>query len=640
MVWMAQFYFRAASGLVLVGLFFLVGGCRSAGEHRRKADETAYRIIEEKQVEALGRKERLSVDPAAQTLRRRIFESQQLAGGEGGALGTDTLEAIEHWPEDDDYLAADRLAEPAIVSLSEAGDEPLELDLRECLQVAARNSRQYQDEKETVFLSALELDLERDAFRNTFAGLTTGSISSDQRIGRNATDSQISTGPSLSRTLKSGAALTGQLALDLASLLSGGGASAVGSLVDTSIELPLMRGAGSWVVTEPLTQAERETIYAIWQFERFKRQFAVEVTDGYLGVLQQLDEVANAEANYRRLVAASRSARAKAAVGDLPPFQVDQAIQDELRARSRWISARERYQRTLDNFKLTLGLPTDARIALDSAELERLAEIIQPALDDVQEVAETEGDIPAADASVELVEPESVAMPEPEAIREALANRLDLRTTQGRVYDAQRKVTVASNGFLPELTLLGTTSTGERRGLGSAGRGDVPFRLDRGQYDAVLSFDPPFERTRERNTYRQSLINLEKAVRQLQEQEDRVKLEIRNDLRDLLESRENLRIQTQAVALAQRRVDAANLLLELGDADIRDLLEAQEALVSAQNALTSALVRYRVAQLSLERDLGRLEVGPNGLWEESGQEQQQTPEEAKTNQEQQRDPAS
>jgi outer membrane protein TolC len=102
----------------------------------------------------------------------------------------------------------------------------------------------------------------------------------------------------------------------------------------------------------------------------------------------------------------------------------------------------------------------------------------------------------------------------------------------------------------------------------------------------------------------------------MQALEDSIKLEIRNKLRDLIEARESLRIQALSKELAQKRVKSANLFLEAGMAQIRDLLEAQEALISAQNALTSALVRYRVAELELQRDLGVLEVNEKGVWRE------------------------
>lgn len=129
--------------------------------------------------------------------------------------------------------------------------------------------------------------------------------------------------------------------------------------------------------------------------------------------------------------------------------------------------------------------------------------------------------------------------------------------------------------------------------------------------------DLALERTAERNAYRSSLIRFEQAVRNVQQLEDQVKLEVRNGLSRLLEAREGIRIQAEAVRVAERRVASTNLFLEAGRAEIRDLLKAQDALVNAQNALTASLVNYRVNELSLQRDLGRLEVNERGLWRDA-----------------------
>jgi len=83
-----------------------------------------------------------------------------------------------------------------------------------------------------------------------------------------------------------------------------------------------------------------------------------------------------------------------------------------------------------------------------------------------------------------------------------------------------------------------------------------------------------------------------------------------------LQARESYRIQLEAVALAERRVDSTALFLQAGRAEVRDVLEAQEDLVNAQNALTAALVDYRVAELNLQRDMGVLQVSDDGLWHE------------------------
>ena len=102
----------------------------------------------------------------------------------------------------------------------------------------------------------------------------------------------------------------------------------------------------------------------------------------------------------------------------------------------------------------------------------------------------------------------------------------------------------------------------------------------------------------------------------MQSSEDQVKLDIRNALRTLRQARESYKIQSQSLITAQRRVDSTQLFLQLGRAEIRDLLEAQEDLIDAQNALTAALVDYRIAELELQRDAGVLIVNERGLWTE------------------------
>jgi len=388
-------------------------------------------------------------------------------------------------------------------------------------------------------------------------------------------------------------------------------------------------------VTEPLTQAERDVVYSLCTFARFKRTLAVRVASEYLSVLQQLDQIQNAEDNYRRLIVSTRRARRLADAGRLPQIQVDQARQDELRARDRWITAQQTYAHRRDSFKITLGLPADANIDLDRGELKQLAESASmgrgaSATTHPATAASAPATAPSADAPVELAQPSRegggrLEIAPEKAISIALGNRLDLRTAMGRVYDAQRQVVVAADALRAELTLTGTAEAGGRRGISSAGSPDAQLRPEKGLYTAGLLLDLPLERTAERNAYRDSFIVLERATRDIQELEDQIKLQVRDALRNLLQTRESYMIQTQAVALAGRRVESTELFLEAGRAQIRDVLEAQEALVSARNALTAAIVNYRVAELELQRDMDVLEVNEKGTWREYQPEQPDQP---------------
>jgi len=610
--------FHASNMLVLVGLLAALAGCQSPEAYRREADRVALEIIHEKQISALKRTEPFSIERPSDRLRRRLIADQNLPHAGVESLGPDKLRRVDHWPEDD--YPAPTVGSAFDIFYTDA--KPLALTLSQALQVAARNNSDYQTRKEAIFKTALDLDLEREAFRNTFLGRMEFLLNTDRSGSSTVSGNTNSAQAGWDKKLASGAALSTALAVDLANLFTMGGASSLGLAADATISVPLMRGSGRYIVQEPLTQAERNVIYAIYDFERFKRTFAVDVARGYLAVLQQMDEVDNASQNYRSLRASARRARRLADAGRSPEIQVDQAVQNELRTRNRWIAATQLLEDRLDAFKGAIGLPPDARIVLDHNELDRLRAPAQKIVRQIElSAADNAGQTPAADAPIGLSSPGDkdagpLEMAPDAAIRQALSHRLDLRRATGEVYDAQRKVVVAADALRAELTLLGNARLGDRRDIDSATLADARLRLDEGQYGALLSLDLPFERTAERNAYRESFIALDASVRGVQELEDQIKLSIRDALRTLTTARESIRIQAQSVVVAQKRVRSINLFLEAGRAEIRDLLEAEEALFSAQNDLTAAVVDYRIAELRLQQDMGLLAVDERGLWKE------------------------
>ena len=609
--------------IVVCGAALVLAGCRSPTSYRTEADDVAGKILDESWRSATGRdSDGFTIEAASDSLRWRLLIDQQLPvrGAASGGSGDD--QKIKQWP-DDEYTEDRR---PERVVIETGSDLTPVITLVEALQVAASNSRAYQSQKETVFQTALRLDLERNAFRNTWTGIVDTVLSSS--IGADTDVSGIANTDSLSvsRRFKNGAAFTGLLAVDLVKLLSGSQEGSTGLRLDTSLSIPLLRGSSRFVVTESLTQAQRDVVYSIYRFERFKRTFAVQIASDYLSVLQQFDRVDNAVENYKRVVSSTRRAKRLANAGRLPEIQVDQSVQDELRARNSWISATQAAEQSLDRFKMTLGLPTDALIELDAGEFEALLSSERYARYLNASVSEGEEAVPPADAAVTLVYP-SMENAGPMEIREAdavviaLMNRLDLRVSVGEIVDAQRGVVVAADNLRADITLLGSASLGESRSVSSATLDDAQIRTDRGFYSLLLGIDLPFERTSERNSYRNSLIAYEQTIRGFQEIEDSVKFDVRNVLRSLLEARETIQIQAEAVRVAQRRVNSTDLFLQAGRAEIRDLLEAQNALNSAQDALTNAVVNYRIGELRLQRDLGVLQVDNRGLWVEFDPEQ-------------------
>jgi outer membrane protein TolC len=603
--------------LIYLGILALTcafAGCKTPTEHREKADETAYSLVRDKQQEALGKTEDFSIERPSTIFRRRLLEAQGLPYASDASLGTDRLQPIEYWPEEDYPHRTDTGPK---LDIKIDPQRAVRLSLLQALQVGARNSSQYQDQKESIFRSALALDLQRNNFRNIFQAQADSQVTADVARGESPvvrTNNGGSVG--VTRTLKNGASLSAALAVDLASLLTQSGSSSLGLSGDASVSVPLLRGAGRHIVTEPLTQAERNVVYDIHDFQRFKRSFAVGIAQGYFSVLRQMDSRDNAKDNYESAITSARWSSRRADAGRIPEIEVDQAMQRQLSARNGWISAQENLKSRLDAFKISLGLPPDAQIDLDPNDLEHLRARAEKVLEEMQagaqrEVAEV---APHADADVELIpasyeDAGALEIDEARALQLAFDNRLDLLVATGEVYDAQRWVVRQADQLRAELTIGASAAYADNDDDGS-------LNLEQGQFAAPLSLDLPLERTAERNAYRNSLIALEQATRNVQSLEDQIKLSIRNQLRALLESRETMKIQAQSVVVAEKRVRSSNLFLEAGRIQIRDLLEAQDARLAARNDLTAAVINYRIAELELQRDMGVLNVNEDGLWQE------------------------
>jgi len=469
---------------------------------------------------------------------------------------------------------------PPLVQDVRSGKAVAPLSLTNTLALAAANSRDFQDEREAVYLAALALTRARHDFQPIFAGV----FDVRQEDARGVRSRRGSTAFSVTQALATGGELSLRLSSSFMRFLAGDPSETVDSLLEFSMRQPLWRGAGRRVAEENLTQAERDMLYQIREFTRFRRTFFVSIATDFYRVLQQEDVVTNEGANLRNLTLARERAQMLAQAGRQPEFQVDQAEQDELRAKDRYIRARQRSESLLDSFKIRLGLPTEAPIRLARAELDLLRR------EGLREVPGTRE----------------------EAVRRALACRLDLANAADRVRDAERKVRVARDNLGPDVDLV-LRSVSANQPPSEA----LKFQKKLTTRSVGVEVDLPLDRLEQRNDYREALIALDRSRRAHSLLRDQIVLQIHDAWRKLQEARESYRIQLRSVDLAQRRVESTTLLMEAGRANMRDVLEAQEALLEARNGLTRTLVDYRIATLQLWRDMGTLNYRNGRFVEES-----------------------
>jgi len=582
--------------ILVISVLFIDTGC-TASRYRRSADKAAENIIKEKQKQIFGKEEGISIERPSDILRRRLMIEQNLPYSSNASLGTDKLDKIAHWPEKD---YPDEETSSSGDDITVESGKALKLSLVQALQVAAMNSSEYQTQKESVFQKALDLNLQRHQYGFTLGGQGTYNINMQKSNGVTTKSDTGGGSLSLSKTLKTGGKIITSIGIDIVNLLTSGISSKT-LQYDGSISIPLLRGSGKYIASEQLTQAERDLIYSLQTFERYKNTFAVQIVQNYMNVLSQMNQIENAAENYKNLITSSNRTSRLAEAGRATVVQVNQALSQQLTARDRWISAKANYKNQLDSFKTMMGLPTDANMELDSSELDsltkRASEIVAKAGTDTS-------------TSENLVEPGKenasyLEMDETQAIKLALENRLDLKVLEGKVYDSQRNVVIKADALGAELSLLGTANR--------SGNSTDNAQQSGNTYTGLLTLNLPIDRTSERNDYRKSYIALEQAVRNFQTLEDNIKLSVRQDLRTMASAREGLRIQTQAVTVAETGYKSATMFFEAGRSQLRDLLDAQAALLTARNSMTSAVINYRMAELQFQRDTGILKIDDKGL---------------------------
>ena len=105
--------------------------------------------------------------------------------------------------------------------------------------------------------------------------------SSDLMLGTGST-SEVQTATvdlGFSRLLGDGGQIVAAIGVDFLRVLSGDADWNVAGLLSLSFTQPLLGGAGQRIVLEPLTQAERNLVYEVRSYERFRRTFAVDVAE-------------------------------------------------------------------------------------------------------------------------------------------------------------------------------------------------------------------------------------------------------------------------------------------------------------------------------------------------------------------------
>ena len=458
-----------------------------------------------------------------------------------------------------------------------------ELSLQNAVEIATEYSRAYQSQKESLYRSALNLTSTRHQYERQWFG--TFDTQYRNSAGTETESASSSLGVEQAFITAGGIIANAGLQIDWYRLLNGDPYTTLGSLLSASVTAPLLGNVAGKSAWENLTQAERNMLYRIRDFNRYRQTFVVSIISQYYQVLQQRESRDISRASYERRIDSVNQLMMEVEVGQRAQSDADEARQQLLSAENSLISAEQRYAQTLDNFKITLSLPIDANITLDPNELTALS-------------------------NIGVSQPEYTAE---DAIQIALEKRLDLANTRDSLVDTERKLVLAEEGLGIQAEFVASSNVSSP----SENNDFARLQFHEGVYTLAMQTDLPLDQLNERNSYREALISLQQQKRGYDEDLDRIRLEVRQDYRDLVETTRSYEIQTISEELARRRVDQQRMLLELGQGTVRLLLESEDALVQAQNQVIAALVDHTLSKLNFYSDIGILQVKPDGMWETS-----------------------
>jgi len=343
-------------------------------------------------------------DPAAWFLSHQPQHPSHIGFAEGtGYLDMLTqFDAVTRAKDEQEANNVKQTGVPAQPPSVTTDPRPYRIDLGQALELAVINSREFQSQRENLFLAALPVSLEEFAFLPQF-------LATEEAIRQwSARESDL--GPSnnlqlnselgVTQRLTTGAALLLRLANQTVIDLSSAGRPTLSqSSLVLDVSQPLLRGGGQAVALEPLTQTERDLLYEVRDFARFNKEFFTGVaggsvstqlvpgsgsllfggairaqasTIGYFPVVTQKLGIEARQRNVADFENLFKFYREFVEGGSVSQLQVDQIEQSLLNARTLLLQNEIDYQDNLDRFKIVLGLPTDVPLDLDIADFRGL----------------------------------------------------------------------------------------------------------------------------------------------------------------------------------------------------------------------------------------------------------------------------
>lgn len=489
----------ALAALCSSSVCLLLAGC-SQTEHRLQADHDAYCAIAERNVDPRWAADRVNID---QDPRSRYFDPynpdcspmpQDDPASQAYMQCVDRMEGWPYWRENgirgdlENPAWRNRLGEYSQMT----PDGAVQLDVDSALRLAYVHSPLHQQQLETLYLSSLDVTGERFRLDTQFfagvgkgwthnGGLLPASIFFNPVLNdyqqvrpvNQPESNRLTVGgdAQLSRRFATAGEVLVGFANSFVFEFTGGDVNLASSLANFSFIQPLLRGAGRDIALEQLTQAERLLLANLRAYGQFRQGLFTQVVigelgvtgpqrgftstslqsfsgfggvNGYLGLLQQAQQIRNTEDNLRLQLRTRDRLEALYNNDLIDIVQLDQFRQNIEVTRATLLDQTNALKLSIDNFKVdTLGLPSDLPVEVDEGLVNQFqliprasGPVLRSLLDLQQRIGDI-GELTDLTAKISRLEQKLVQLPAEDADSAALTldRLLGLVETVGRRLD-------------------------------------------------------------------------------------------------------------------------------------------------------------------------------------------------------------
>lgn len=439
------------------------------------------------------------------------------------------------------------------------------ISIQEAVRLALANNNSIVRRREELRVAAMSLNTTKEDYepqlRNLFSIVRSENASRVDRLR----DASQHTGAFQSVGVSQKLPFGGTLSVDATAAETDQGS--LTPRLTASLQQPLLRGAGKAYNFEALTQGKRSLVYGLRGFKLLRDDLALDVVTEFLALLDLQRQVANQKekvAGYEYLV---RRSQTFFDLGRESEIELLRMKQEAMLAQTDLLSKQTLLKSRKEFFKLMLNLPPS-----EPLEFEEFVPAFEP-----------------------------LALDPDEAVKTALASRVDLRTAQEVVDDEGRRRKLAQNDLLPELNLTLAGALGNSSARSSYG-------VIQEDYSAGLTLSLPFNRSDERFRLYKATLDTVRSERDLQLTRDAIEVGVRNLILQIKRIEDELALQEVIKKVQYQRYRLSVYRFEEGKISNRDVIESNNAWILAENRRLDLLTQHCTGRLRLQAEIGVLDI--------------------------------